>query len=60
MYVKLNKPPGGGTPIMEVMQMWGSKDTLFSALLSPSDPIFLLIVPAVTQRPHIFGEMWAL
>ena len=27
---------------------------LFSALLSPNDPVFLLIVSAVTQRPHIF------
>ena len=36
------------------------QDPLFSALLSPNDPIFLLIVSAVTQRPHIFGEMWAL
>ena len=26
---------------------------IFSVLLSPNDPIFLLIVSAVTQRPHI-------
>ena len=51
---------GGGTPIMEVTRTYGSKDPILSALLSPNDSIFLLIVSAVTQRPHIFGELWAL
>ena len=43
-----------GTPIMEVTRMLGSKDPLFSALLSPNDPIFLLIVSAVShpKTPH--------
>ena len=27
---------------------------LFSVLLSPNDPILLLIVSAVTEKPHIF------
>ena len=49
----------GGAPIMEMTWIYGSKDPLFSALLSPNDPIFLLIVSAITQRPHIFYEMWA-
>ena len=38
--MEINPGGGGGTPIMEVARMKGSKDPLFLALLSPNDPIF--------------------
>ena len=42
-----------GTPIMEVTRL--QRPPIFSAvMLSPNDPVFLLIVSAVTQRPNIF------
>ena len=39
---------GGGTPIME------AKTPYFQRCCHPMTPYFLLIVSAVTQRPHIF------
>ena len=44
----------GALPLWRWHGCKAPKTPLFSALLSPNDPIFLLIVYAVTQRPHIF------
>ena len=52
-------PPGGHSHYGGDADVRLQRPPIFSAAV-PNDPIFLLIVSAVTQRPHIFGEMWAL